>query len=531
MTAGNAQVPLGQQRQATDSYQEAMLLPAFRSAAALRLGELYARQGTLPSAEQTLQTSLESAPQDLRIAEELSAVMHARGKNQPADKFAAEWLVRFPTSDFLSEEVGKPRMEHLAADPYRVLNVATQYARLGLYQRAIDILSRQYPSVSSDQSEPGAVLPQNNPLVLYFLGYCREKLGGSGGADFAKASHLSTLYVFPDSTDDFEALTAALRSNPRDDAAHFLLGEWYFARGQSALALSSWGMSNPKLPALDASVGLALLHVKREIPSALKAFTEGIKNDPLNATNYFGAVSSASVLGKNPVERVKILEQYPNLAAMPTPLVYELSLSRAEANDFDGASSLFQHRFFGREEGGTDVRQVWIEVQLLRAIDLAGAGRCPDALALSNNIAWPVPGLAFTNDGLKGPANSARTNYLLGDLSATCGQKPEAESRYRLAAQSTEPSQVVWAWASAKKLSGYNPAQWHDRLTTALTESQSRIGTSSFKSWWTYTVGVLQIALGRQDQGNDSLREALLLPESLMSYHFARLALAGATPR
>jgi hypothetical protein len=46
-----------------------------------------------------------------------------------------------------------------------------------------------------------------------------------------------------------------------------------------------------------------------------------------------------------------------------------------------------------------------------------------------------------------------------------------------------------------------------------------------------YTKGVLQIALGRQQDGESSLRQTLLLPETHMSYHFARLALDGATPR
>jgi len=46
-----------------------------------------------------------------------------------------------------------------------------------------------------------------------------------------------------------------------------------------------------------------------------------------------------------------------------------------------------------------------------------------------------------------------------------------------------------------------------------------------------YSVGVLQIALGRGVQGQASLRESLLLPENRMSYHFSRLAIEGATPR
>jgi tetratricopeptide (TPR) repeat protein len=525
-------------REAADTYGEAMRLPNYRAAAALRLAELRARQGEMQEAEDLMRTALVSDPLDLRTAEELTAVMRANKRVESADKLANEWILRFPTSDFLSEEIGKPRLQHMAADPYRVLNIAAEYARLGLYQRALEVLSRRYEPVSSDQSEPGAVLPQDNPLVVYFRGYCREKLGISGASDYVEASRLSTLYVFPNTAEDFSSLTAALRSNENDATAHFLLGEWYFSRGESEPALKEWGPAralNSHLPVLDASLGLALLYMKGNIAGALEIFEEGIKNDPLNITNYSGAVAASSLLRKSAAERVKTLERYPHLGTMPTMLVYELGLSRAEAGDYDGATRLFQNRFFGREEGGTNVRQVWVEVKLTQALGLGRAGRCQDALAVAKGLRSPVVGLAFTEDGLKEVVESPRSNYLFAEVFEVCGQKAEAEKRYQLASQSPKNSQsvvsqIVWKWAAARKQTGYDPDLWHERLTAALSEveSNSRAGTSA---WLLYTKGVLEIALGRQQDGESSLRQTLLLPETQMSHHFARLALDGATPR
>ena len=529
---------LAREPEAADAYAEAMLLPTYRAAAALRLAELRAREGQMQEAENLLRTALASDPLDLRTAEELTAVMRANKKIESANKLANEWIVRSPTSNFLREAVGKAPLQHLAADPYRVLAIASEYARLGLYQRALEVLSRKYEAVAPDRSEPGTVPPQNNPLVVYFRGYCREKLGTSGASDYREASGLSTLYVFPNAGEDFSSLTAALRNNENDATAHFLLGEWYFSRGQSDKAQKEWERAralNPTLPVLDASLGLALLYVERNFDGALKAFEEGIKNDSLNITNYSGAVVASSLLGRSPTERVKTLERYPNPRLMPTALVYELALSRAEAGDYDGATKLFHNRFFGREEGGTNVRQVWIEVKLAEAVGLGRAGQCQDALAVADDLGSPVVGLAFTEDGLKEIAGSARTNYLLGGLFAVCGQKAEAEKRYQWAAQSPEnsqqePSQIVWQWAAARKLNGYDPALWHERLTAALSkvESNSRANASA---WLLYAKGVLLIALGRQEDGELSLRPALLLPETHMSHHFARLALDGAAPR
>ena len=90
---------------------------------------------------------------------------------------------------------------------------------------------------------------------------------------------------------------------------------------------------------------------------------------------------------------------------------------------------------------------------------------------------------------------------------------------------------MVWAWAAARKRAGYDSGRWRGRLTSALSEAEAKFRTSPLKGWWAYSVGILQIALGRQQQGKDSLRDAVLLPESLMSYHFARLARDGAIPQ
>ena len=519
---------------AFDAYQEAMRLPSYRAAAALRLAELQSRRGALKEAKDFLTKSLQSAPDDLRAGEELSSVLRALGRTADGEKIARERLARFPLSGFLQEELGKPNILHLAADPYRVLSVAYEYARLGLYRRAVEVLSRDYPSPEVDQSEPGGVIPQKNPLVVYFRGYCREKLGESGANDYLQASRLSTVTVFPNTIEDLQALKAAIRTNEKDATAHYLLGTWYFTREKTEEAISEWQKArelNSQIPVLEASLGLALLHMKRDFAAALNVFAKGMKHDPSNIVNYSGTVAAMAVLGKPAAERVKALELYPDLDRMPTSLVYELALNRAEEGNYKGAIDLFQKRFFGSEEGGTNVRQVWAEVKLQQAIGLARTGRCEEALATAKTLGSPVAGLAFTQDGLEPLLNSARTNYLLGETYSACRQKEEADRRYRLSAQATDTSDVVWAWTSAKMLGSYDPALWRERLSAALSQAEANALTSANQGWWVYSVGVLQMALGHEVQGKASLRESLLLPDNRMSYHFSRLAMEGATPR
>src|SRR5437763_2463677 len=110
------------------------------------------------------------------------------------------------------------------------------------------------------------------------------------------------------------------------------------------------------------------------------------------------------------------------MAQMPTELVFELALNRAEAGDFDAAIALFHNRFFPRQEGGTNVRQVWVEVLLQEALSLQRTGHCEAAIREARTLGAEVPGLPFTRDGLTPMLDSARTQYFLGVLASACGQ-------------------------------------------------------------------------------------------------------------
>jgi tetratricopeptide (TPR) repeat protein len=521
---------LGKDAEALDAYAAAMRSPERRASAALQIVEWKARYGNLKEARDVLAESLAAAPDDLRALEMQVALTGALGDAQGEAKQAELLLKRFPLSAFLREEAGSPDLPHLAADPYRVLNIAAQYARLGLYTKAVNVLSRSYPFVPADQREPGLRLPQENPLVVYFLGYCREKMGESGASDYTRASKLPTLYVFPSTSEDRLALDAALRSNEKDATAHYLLGTWYFARAMTTAALREWGAArelHAHIPTLDASFGWALLHETRDPAKALAVFEEGIKDDSKNAVNYSGATAAMAVLGKGPTERVLLFERYPDMKTMPIPLIYELALNKAEAGDFSGATALFHDRFFGREEGGLNVRQVWVEVKLGQVKALAKSGRCREALAEAEAIRRPVEGLTFTQNGLEAALNSPRISYLLAESYDSCGQKAEALARFKQTASDMELSNLVWAAESAKHLEGYEPNEWKDRLTLGIKRAEDLSQHSSSKAWWTYLVGSLRLAVGQNDLGRSKLRDVFLLPDNRMAHHFARLALAG----
>lgn len=523
----------GQNREARESYEAAARLPAFRSAAGLRLAELSAREGNLKQAESYLQLAADAAPNDLRIAEELVAVLRAEGQKEKSQKLAQEWLARFPQSYFLLEQVGKPDLRHLADDSDRVLNIASEYMRLGMYSEALTVLSRSYPAAVADESEPGQIPPNGHPLVSYYRGYCHEKLRQSGSGDFSAAAKLRTSYVFPSRAEDVQVLTAALNANPQDASAHYLLGTLYFSKGVTDRALDEWEQArklNPKIPVLHASLGRALLQLKNNPEQALTAFQEGLPTGTHNLALYTGMDQALSILRHPAQERVAVLEQYPDRANMPTSLVYELILNLAESGEFEKASALFHNRFFQREEGGTNVRQVWLEVQIQHAVSQSLRGQCSEAIKLVDHLGQAVPDLPFTHDGLVSFLRSARFNYLLGNVYKTCNLPDRARDSFKQATEQLNSEDAVWAWKASRQFSGPDPVAAKQKLQSILERMKNSGEDNSPSGTWFYNTALLDDALGNTQQAGREFREALLSPDQLMSYHLSRLAISGNTP-
>jgi len=524
---------LGQNRKAREFYEAAARLQAFRAAAELRLAELSAREGNLAQAESYLRLASDAAPDDLRTAEELVAVLRAEGQKDEAEKLTQEWLRQFPQSYFLLEQAGRPDLRHLADDSDRVLNVASEYMRLGMYSQAVDVLSRDYPAPTDDESEPGQLAPNKHPLVAYYRGYCREKLGKSGAADFTAGAKLPTAYVFPGRGEDVVVLSAVLQGNPKDAIAQYLLGTLYFFKGMTDRALAAWDEArtlNPQIPVLHASLGRTLLQEKNAPQRALQVFQEGLRTDPRNIALYTGIDQALSILRRQPQERVAALEQYPDQAHMPTSLVYELILNLAEAGEFEKADALFRNRFFQREEGGTNVRQVWLEVQVQRALSLAQHGQCSAAVKIVDHLAEPVSDLAFTHDGLEPFLRSARMKYLLGNVYKRCNIAEKAQAILTATAEKSSFDDAVWAWKASQQLSNADSMAAKKKLEEILEQAENSGESSSPSGWWLYNVGLLNSTLGNTQESENRFRHALLASDSLMAYHLTRLAMSGGTP-
>ena len=338
------------------------------------------------------------------------ALLRALGRADEARARLAEWRRRDPTSAFLRYEATRlggddPALwRHLAADPERILEIAVDYMRVGLWAEAEALLARSYPTGPGVVGEPGVPRPEAYPLLAYYRGYCRAQQGRDGGADYDAASHEPLAYVFPNRPESFAVLRAAIAHRADDASAHFLLGSLYLSGGMVTPAMREWETTrriDPGVPTLHRNMGYAVLRCSGPAEQAIALFTEGTKYDPRNVGLYFGLDEAMTEAGRPAGERADALLKFPDRAALPAALVYKLAAALADAGRFDEADAQFRDRFFPREEGGVSVRQVYLQVRLARAAELAGSGDCAGARAVVDRLTTPVAGLEFTRDGLE----------------------------------------------------------------------------------------------------------------------------------
>ncbi|PYQ51623.1 MAG: hypothetical protein DMF78_12985 [Acidobacteria bacterium] len=510
---GLAHARLGRDDMARPDFESAHHFRFFRAPALLELAQLDARQGERPRALERVREATQAAPEAVRAGALEVALLRHLGRAPEARERLRAWQRLDPTSSLLRYEA----------------------VRLGSADPALDLLDRRYPPVGGLQTEPGAVAPQDHPEVVYYRGYCREKQGGSGRADYDMASKLSTRYVFPSRPESGVVLRRALEVNPQDATAHFLLGTLLLASGRAPDAIREWQEArrlDKSQPVLHRNLGRTLLHLQGDVDGALAVFMEGIGIDTTNVDLYQGADQALSLLGRPTAERVATLGRYPDRARMPTELLRRFALALAEDGHADEAKSLLAGRFFAREEGGTNVRQVFVEIRLLEALALARAGRGADALSVVDSLAREVPGVAFTKDGMDVFVDSPRAQYAAGQIAALAGDTAAARRHWQKATEGREGLRgLPYAYLAAQRVGGADEAAWRARLEAGLAETRKSLQEpTSFSGLVLVSQGLMQSALGREAEARESFRRALLFPDQRLSHLAARRALAGARP-
>ena len=179
-----AQQALGRTRAATVNWELAQQYGPYRAAALFNLAASAWRGGAHDEALGLLARATEAEPDGVRAGAHGSgaAARVAVGRTRRASDWrTGEQSIR-RTRCCGSRPAGSGANDtalwaHLAADPERILELAVDYMRFGLYADAVALLGADYPAGPSVVAEPGMPRPEAYPLIAYYRGYCQKQLG------------------------------------------------------------------------------------------------------------------------------------------------------------------------------------------------------------------------------------------------------------------------------------------------------------------------------------------------------------------
>lgn len=538
--AGLARAARGDARSARADFEGAARFRAWRAPSLVQLARLLARARDWPAANSAIHAAAAAAP-DSALAAALAAAV-ARLSGRPAEARASADKARRldPSGSLARYEATRLGAEdpdlwrHLAGDPARILDLVDQYLALGALDDARALLTRSYPDDPGASREPGVAAPASHPLVAYYRGYVRERMGESGRDDYARAAGLPLTWVFPNRASTYPVLRAVLAAAPDDHTARFLLGALYLSDGLADEAIAEWQRvraDRPGIPTLHRSLGLALLVGRDDERAAREVLVEGLAHDPANVELYHALDGALSALGSPASERLAVLTRFPR-SPLPPSLVFARALTHAEAGEHDAAEALLRESFLPREEGGTSARAVYLHVRLQRADALAARGDCPGALGVIDTIAHEVAGLPFTRGGLADLAGGPVPQWGMAEIERACGSRGRSDQRFERLAQAGERAgalRLAVADAARRRLGRPPDAAWRQRLARALDQAAAsrEAGDATGLSDW--VEGLLLRAAGREDEARAAWRRVFRRPDRNLSYSLARVVLRTAS--
>jgi len=531
--AGMAQAGLGDEEAARREWEQARQDPEFGRSATLAMAASQARSGQAAEALALVDQVLKGNGDLVPAGRMQVALLRKLGRADMAHEQVKHWHALDPLDVFLRVEdirlggADDGLSSQLGADPQRVFDVADGYMELGLWPDALEVLSRGYPRAPALETEPGATPPQDDPLVVYYRGYCRQKLGGSPADEFRAAATYPLAYVFPGRPSSYPVLRAAVAYQDEDASAHFLLGLLYMHSHMTDEALSEWRRAyslRTTIPALAALLGRSLLELQKDAAGAVTVLRQGLEMEPSN-----GAVRDllAAALKAAPAAPASAAGKTAAPATHPPDEIAALALLRAASGRLGEALGMFNGTNFPRDKEGNEVRGAYIELQLQRLRELAARKQCEPAARGLETLGDEDKRVPFTLYGFGAFMKGARFQYYLGEVEAACGDQKAARKRWsKVAKAAAEPESADFAFPALAQ-AALDGEQGRARLEAAAKEISRRLASAEEgRGILLYSQGLLLRAMGQNEKALAAFGEGAQAPDRRMSRYLNTLAMA-----
>jgi tetratricopeptide (TPR) repeat protein len=382
----------GNLQDATDAFYKATWSLAWHSPAYYSLAELECQKGDFAEGLELLNRSLSTNTLNTRAQDLKATILRKLGRLDEAEQLASSVLA-FDPLDFwagnelqLAEISGGKRDEGMKnLDELKVkmrgavqsyLELAVDYADCGLWDDAIDVLSRL--------TEPRAKPAVTFPMLYYYLGYLAEKKGDREEAEkyFHRARTMPTDYCFPFRLESIDVLRQAEAMSPGDARAPYYLGNLLYDR-QPENAIKEWEKSkslDSSFSIVNRNLGLAYARNKNDLSRAIASLERAVARKPDDPRLYLELDQMYEAGGVPAEKRLALLERnQATVAQYDDPLAREIALL-VQLGHYDKAIELLKVHHFHVWEGGGMIHGVYVNAHLLRGEERFRAKHYEEAL-------------------------------------------------------------------------------------------------------------------------------------------------------
>ena len=191
--------------------------------------------------------------------------------------------------------------------------------------------------------------------------------------DYLKAAAAAAPdYCFPNRLEDIPVLQLAQELNPGDAKAHYYLGNLWYDKKQSALALECWERAraiDDTFPTVHRNLALAYYNKRHDPVKARAALEKAFALNPGDARIFLELDQLYKKTGAAPQFRMERLEKYRDLVELRDDLYLECVTLHNQLGDYEKAKALIAGRRFHPWEGGegkVSAQYVYCRVELAK---------------------------------------------------------------------------------------------------------------------------------------------------------------------
>lgn len=363
--------------------------------------------------------------ESIRLAEESLAIDHFN--------YGAMFVLAKARHD---ENIMSRMKEMMRRDSGNYDELAIDFMNGGFFDQALEIWSIA--------EEEGAV----TPMTWYYSGFCALRKGDYAGADnrFSKGATADPTGCFPNRLEAIPTLYSAIERNPEDGMASYYLGNLYYDKRQSDLAISLWEDAArlcPEFPTVWRNLALAYFNKKGDAEKALECMERAYSLDETDARVLMELDQLYRQLHLSHGKRLDFLKRHADVVAKRDDLTLEYITLLNLTGQYREAKELLDSRIFHPWEGGEG--KVPAQYQAARvglAREAMHNGNYHEAVRLLEEC------LVYPHHLGEGKLYGAQENdfhYLLGNAYDALGDKAKAEEYWRQATLGpTEPAPALY---------------------------------------------------------------------------------------